>query len=77
MFLQMLRVRDPDELAEGFRRWQLRFRQLGCGSFRGVLPHPFNLPAAGDGPSQSCRNPRPQCLWLPASQVYGAENWKD
>ena len=57
MLLQRLRTRDPDELAEGFRRWQLRFRQLGCGSFRGVLPHPFNLPAAGDGPSQSCRNP--------------------
>ena len=37
MPLQTLRTRDPDELAEGFRRWQLRFRQLGGGSFRGEL----------------------------------------
>ena len=32
-----LRIRDPDELAEGFRPWELRFRQLGGGSFRGQL----------------------------------------
>jgi AraC family ethanolamine operon transcriptional activator len=31
------RIRDPDELAEGFRPWELRFRQLGRGSFRGEL----------------------------------------
>jgi AraC family ethanolamine operon transcriptional activator len=37
MLLQTLRTRDPDELAEGFRRWELRFRQLGGGSFRGEL----------------------------------------
>ena len=37
MPLQTLRTRDPDELAEGFRRWELRFRQLGGGSFRGEL----------------------------------------
>src|SRR5262249_48938639 len=37
MLLQMLRTRDPDELAAGFRRWDLRFRQLGGGSFRGEL----------------------------------------
>ena len=37
MLLQTLRTRDPDELAAGFRRWELRFRQLGCGSFRGEL----------------------------------------
>jgi AraC family ethanolamine operon transcriptional activator len=37
MLLQTLRTRDPDELAEGFRRWDLRFRQLGGGSFRGEL----------------------------------------
>jgi AraC family ethanolamine operon transcriptional activator len=37
MLLQTLTTRDPDELAEGFRRWDLRFRQLGGGSFRGEL----------------------------------------
>jgi hypothetical protein len=37
MLLQALRTRDPDELAQGFRRWDLRFRQLGGGSFRGQL----------------------------------------
>jgi hypothetical protein len=37
MLLQTLRTRDPDELAAGFRRWELRFRQLGGGSFRGEL----------------------------------------
>jgi AraC family ethanolamine operon transcriptional activator len=31
------RIRDSDELAEGFRPWGLRFRQLGGGSFRGEL----------------------------------------
>jgi hypothetical protein len=35
MLLQPLRTRDPDELAGGFRRWDLRFRQFGGGSFRG------------------------------------------
>ena len=37
MLLQTLSTRDPDELAQGFRRWQLRFRQLGGGPFRGEL----------------------------------------
>ena len=37
MLLQTLRTRDPDELAQGFPRWDLRFRQLGGGSFRGEL----------------------------------------
>src|SRR5262245_57871555 len=37
MLLETLRTRDPDELAEGFRRWELRFRQLGGGPFRGEL----------------------------------------
>jgi hypothetical protein len=37
MLLQTLRTRDPDELAAGFRGWELRFRQLGGGSFRGEL----------------------------------------
>src|SRR6516225_5241237 len=37
MLLQTLRTRDPDELAEGFRQWELRFRQLGGGSFQGEL----------------------------------------
>jgi hypothetical protein len=37
MPLQTLRTRDPDELAEGFHRWELRFRQFGGGSFRGEL----------------------------------------
>jgi AraC family ethanolamine operon transcriptional activator len=35
--LQTLRARDPDELAEGLRRWGPRFRQLGGGPFRGEL----------------------------------------
>jgi AraC family transcriptional regulator, ethanolamine operon transcriptional activator len=37
MLLQALRTRDPDELAEGFPRWDLRARQLGGGPFRGGL----------------------------------------
>jgi AraC family ethanolamine operon transcriptional activator len=37
MVLETLRTCDPDELAEGFRRWDLRFRQFGGGSFRGEL----------------------------------------
>jgi hypothetical protein len=37
MLRQTLSTPDPDELAAGFRRWQLRFRQLGGGSFRGEL----------------------------------------
>jgi hypothetical protein len=37
MLLQTLRTRDPDELAAGFRRWDLHFRQLGGGAFRGKL----------------------------------------
>src|SRR5262245_54081167 len=37
MPLQTLRIGDPDELAEGFRPWELRFRQFGGGSFRGEL----------------------------------------
>jgi hypothetical protein len=37
MPLQTLRTCDLDELAEGFRRWDLRFRQFGGGSFRGEL----------------------------------------
>jgi AraC family ethanolamine operon transcriptional activator len=37
MLLQTLRTRDPDELAQGFRRWDLRFRQLGGGPFLGEL----------------------------------------
>src|SRR6516225_4043739 len=37
MLMQTLRTRDPDELAAGFRQWELRFRQLSGGSFRGEL----------------------------------------
>ena len=37
MLLQTLRTRDPDELAGGFRGWELRCRQLGGGSFRGQV----------------------------------------
>ena len=37
MLLKTLTTRDPDELAEGFRQWDLRFRQLGGGPFRGQL----------------------------------------
>jgi hypothetical protein len=37
MPLQRLRTADPDELAEGFRQWDLRFRQFGGGSFQGEL----------------------------------------
>jgi AraC family ethanolamine operon transcriptional activator len=37
LLLQTLSTRDPDELAEGLRRWDLRFRQLGGGPFRGEL----------------------------------------
>jgi hypothetical protein len=35
MLLPALRIRDPYEPAEGFRPWELRFQQLGGGSFRG------------------------------------------
>jgi AraC family ethanolamine operon transcriptional activator len=35
--LQTLRTRDFDELAGAFLRWDLGFRQLGGGSFRGEL----------------------------------------
>jgi AraC family ethanolamine operon transcriptional activator len=37
MLLQTLSTRDFDELAAGLRRWELRFRQLGGGPFRGEL----------------------------------------
>jgi AraC family ethanolamine operon transcriptional activator len=37
MLLQTLSTRNFDELADGFRRWDLRFRQLGGGPFRGEL----------------------------------------
>jgi AraC family ethanolamine operon transcriptional activator len=37
VLLQTLRTRDPDELAEGFRLWNHRFRQLSGGPFRGGL----------------------------------------
>jgi hypothetical protein len=37
MLLQTLRTRDFDELAGAVPRWNLRFRQLGRGPFRGVL----------------------------------------
>src|SRR5262249_55621630 len=37
MLLQTFRTHDPDELAEGFRGWNRRFRQLGGGPFRGEL----------------------------------------
>ena len=37
MLLQALTTHDHDELAQGFRRWELRIRQLGGGSFRGEL----------------------------------------
>jgi hypothetical protein len=37
MLLETLRARDPVELAEGLRRWEVRFRQLAGGPFRGEL----------------------------------------
>src|SRR5262249_60636826 len=37
VLLQTLRTRDFDDLAEAFPRWDLRFRQLGRGPFRGRL----------------------------------------
>src|SRR5262249_49299417 len=37
MLLQALRTRDFDELAQGFQRWDLRFRQLGRGPFQAQL----------------------------------------
>ena len=37
MLLQTLRTRDFDQLAGAFPRWDLRFRQLGGGPFRGEL----------------------------------------
>jgi hypothetical protein len=41
MLLQTVRTGDPDELAEGFRRWELRFRQLGS-----PRSHPSSGPEA-------------------------------
>ena len=37
MLLQTLSTRDFDELVGAFPRWDLRFRQLGRGPFRGRL----------------------------------------
>jgi AraC family ethanolamine operon transcriptional activator len=37
VLLQTFSTRDFDELADGFRRWELRFRQVGGGAFRGEL----------------------------------------
>jgi AraC family ethanolamine operon transcriptional activator len=37
MLLQTLRTRDFDELAQALPQWDLRFRQLGRGPFRGQL----------------------------------------
>jgi len=37
VLLHTLRTSDFDELAEAFPRWDLRFRQLGRGPFRGQL----------------------------------------
>src|SRR5262249_10158323 len=37
VLLQTLRTRDFDELAQAFPQWDLRFRQLGRGPFRGHL----------------------------------------
>jgi hypothetical protein len=37
VLLQTLSTRDFDELAEAFPGWDLRFRQLGRGPFRGRL----------------------------------------
>ena len=37
MLLQTLRTRDFDELAQAFPQWDLRFRQLGRGPFRGQV----------------------------------------
>jgi hypothetical protein len=37
VLLQAVKTRDIDEMAEGFPRWDLRFRQLGRGPFRGQL----------------------------------------
>jgi CheY-like chemotaxis protein len=45
MLLQTLRSCDPDELAEGFRRWDLRVRQFGGGSFQGELEVMVHRPA--------------------------------
>jgi hypothetical protein len=36
MLLETLRTCDPDELAEGLRRWELPFRQLGVAITLGV-----------------------------------------
>jgi AraC family ethanolamine operon transcriptional activator len=55
--LQALRTRDPDELAEGFRRWDLRFRQLGGGPFRGELKF---LQLGGTQIVRACGNRRLQ-----------------
>ena len=37
VLLQTLRTRDFDQLAQAFPQWDLRFRQLGRGPFRGQL----------------------------------------
>src|SRR5262249_30879106 len=37
MLLQTLRTHDFDELAQAFPQWDLRFRQLGRGTFEGQL----------------------------------------
>jgi AraC family ethanolamine operon transcriptional activator len=37
VLLQTLRTRDFDELAQAFPHWDLRFRQLGRGPFRGQI----------------------------------------
>src|SRR5262245_55956612 len=37
VLLQTLSTGDFDEMAAGFRGWNLRFRQLGGGAFRGEL----------------------------------------
>jgi hypothetical protein len=37
VLLQTLRTHDFDELAQAFPQWDLRFRQLGRGPFRGQL----------------------------------------
>jgi len=42
MLLQTLRTRDPDELAEGFRQWELRFP----AARRRVVPGRTQVPSA-------------------------------
>jgi len=72
VLLQTLRTRDFDELAEGFRRWDLRFRQLGGGPFRGELKflqlgavQLLGSPAAGGFMSRA--RPRPAASGSPPS----------